>query len=394
MSHAQDQSRDRWVGIGNSNEGDARKAGFEAASEALEGRDAKLLIVFCSDSYDLEQLLDGVGEVAGGAPLVGCSTAGEIASSGPYEASIVVTALGGEGFSVTTAMAGDASSDMRAAGTKVAETLSRVEDREHKVLLLLSDGLAGDQQELIRGAYGVLGADVSLVGGCAGDDLKMKSTAQFFNGSVLTNSLVGAAISSVAPLGIGVRHGWQPVGDPMMVTSSGNNRVYTLDDQPALDVYLERLKAPEEARQEGSAFTRFAMTHPLGLKRRAGETQVRLIADADFEDRSLGSIAEVPQGGIVWLMHGDDKSVLEATSAACVDALEGLEGRDALGLIAFDCVARRGVLDDSGLRQEVDRIVQHAKGAPVAGFYSYGEIARTSGVSGFHNQTLVVLAVG
>lgn len=33
-------------------------------------------------------------------------------------------------------------------------------------------------------------------------------------------------------------------------------------------------------------------------------------------------------------------------------------------------------------------------GAPVAGFYTYGEIARTSGTSGFHNQTLVVLAVG
>jgi hypothetical protein len=29
----------------------------------------------------------------------------------------------------------------------------------------------------------------------------------------------------------------------------------------------------------------------------------------------------------------------------------------------------------------------------VAGFYSYGEIARTSGVAGFHNQTLVVLAI-
>jgi hypothetical protein len=28
----------------------------------------------------------------------------------------------------------------------------------------------------------------------------------------------------------------------------------------------------------------------------------------------------------------------------------------------------------------------------VAGFYTYGEIARTHGVSGFHNQTLVVLA--
>jgi len=30
---------------------------------------------------------------------------------------------------------------------------------------------------------------------------------------------------------------------------------------------------------------------------------------------------------------------------------------------------------------------------PVAGFYTYGEIARTQGAGGFHNQTLVALAL-
>jgi hypothetical protein len=39
-------------------------------------------------------------------------------------------------------------------------------------------------------------------------------------------------------------------------------------------------------------------------------------------------------------------------------------------------------------------VADHAGGAPVAGFYTYGEIARTSGITGFHNQTLVVLALG
>jgi hypothetical protein len=38
-------------------------------------------------------------------------------------------------------------------------------------------------------------------------------------------------------------------------------------------------------------------------------------------------------------------------------------------------------------------VAAHAGAAPVAGFYTYGEIARTKGVSGFHNQTLVVLAI-
>ena len=30
----------------------------------------------------------------------------------------------------------------------------------------------------------------------------------------------------------------------------------------------------------------------------------------------------------------------------------------------------------------------------MAGFYTYGEIARTKGSGGFHNQTLVTLAIG
>jgi hypothetical protein len=62
-------------------------------------------------------------------------------------------------------------------------------------------------------------------------------------------------------------------------------------------------------------------------------------------------------------------------------------------MFAFDCIARRGVLGEDGIQLEVDHVARSADGAPVAGFYTYGEIARTRGVSGFHNQTLVVLAV-
>jgi hypothetical protein len=85
--------------------------------------------------------------------------------------------------------------------------------------------------------------------------------------------------------------------------------------------------------------------------------------------------------------------VLEASDAACDDALAALEGQPPLGFLAFDCIARRGVLGDEGIQGEVSRIGKRAGGAPVAGFYTYGEIARTHGVSGFHNQTLVILAV-
>jgi len=246
----------RWFAVGRSDAADAQAAGEQAARDALEGRAAKLLVVFCSDEYDLPALLAAINAQSGGAPLIGCSTAGEIATSGPGDAGVVVVALGGDGFSVETDVATDVRDDLRGAGAHVATTLERVESRPHRVLMLLTDGLAGDQQEIVRGAHSVAGAGVPLVGGCAGDGLKMRATWQLYGDRVLQHAVVGAAIASDAPLGIGVRHGWRAVGQPMLVTSSADNRVYSLDDKPALDVYLDLLDAPGSVRTSSGASSR------------------------------------------------------------------------------------------------------------------------------------------
>jgi hypothetical protein len=384
----------RWFAVGQSDDRDARTAGDAAAAAALQGDDAQLLVVFCSHTLDLEVLLDAINRRSGGVALIGCSTAGEIATSGPGDAGVVVTALGGPGFSASTASACIAGGDLRAAGAEVAGCVAACPERSGRVLLLLTDGLAGDQQEVVRGAYSVVGASTRLVGGCAGDDLQMRLTYQLHNDQVLTHSVVGAALSSDGAIGIGVRHGWRRVGDPVLVTESANNRVYTLDDRRALDVYFDHLDPPADARRDPAAFTRFALRHPLGLQRRSGEEHVRFVGGADFEDGSLSCIAEVPQGGLAWFMEGDEESVLAATDAACADALTPLQGASPLGAFAFDCIARRGILGDAGIATEVERVARSTGGAPVSGFYTYGEIARTRGQSGFHNQTLVVLAVG
>lgn len=384
--------RPRWFGVGRSDSSDAVEAGAAACGAALRGPDPKLLIVFASDSYDLPALVRSVGDSAPGVPLVGCSTAGEIATTGPGDASVVVTALGGDGFAVATAVSDLTAGGLREASAAAATCMEDVEPRAHRILLLLSDGLAGDQTEVVRGAYSTVGASVPLVGGCAGDDLKMERTHQFHGDRVLRGAVVAAAVASDAPMGVGVRHGWRKVGDPMLVTRSHGNVVLELDDEPALDVYLKRNAAPAGIEDDPRAFAAFAATHPLGLDRRSGE-EVRFVAEADVAARSIVCIAAVPQGGLAWLMDGDDGSVLRATEEACHDALVPLGGRPPLGLLAFDCIARKGVLGEPGVQREVDRIGGFAAGAPVAGFYTYGEFARTHGVTGFHNQTLVVLSL-
>ncbi|WP_162605923.1 FIST signal transduction protein [Jiangella aurantiaca] len=359
----------------------------------MQSGDPKLVLVFCSPSQNLPELLREIRSRSAGAPLIGCTTGGEIATAGPHDASVVVAVFGGPGFAIQTAVATHASQDLRRAGALVAQCVPDRPDLPHRVLLLLSDGLAGDQQELVRGAYGVLGAAVPLVGGCAGDDLKMATTFQLYGDRVLTDAVVAAGIASDAPLGIGVHHGWRRVGEPMLVTASAGNRVFTLDDRPAIDVYLDHLGLDEPTGSDQEWLARIALTHPLGLRRASGEDHVRFITGGDFSERSLSCAAEVSNGALVWIMEGDAKSVLEATDTACRGSLAALDGQAPLGMLAFDCIARRGVLGSAGIRTEIERIATIASGAPVAGFYTYGEIARVRGLHGFHNQTLVVLAV-
>src|SRR2546430_1523564 len=117
----------RWFAVGSAGESE-REAGLRAADEALVHDDAKLLIAFCSPSYDLPALVRQIRTRSGGVALIGCTTSGEIATSGPQDASVVVAALGGDGFVIETAVVTGASQDLRAAGAHGGRFLPSSED--------------------------------------------------------------------------------------------------------------------------------------------------------------------------------------------------------------------------------------------------------------------------
>lgn len=384
------------MGVGHEEPGPAAEAGRRAARAALSGREAKLVVVFASEAYDLQALVGAIRAETGGAPLIGCTTAGELSHLGASDGGLVVTALGGDGFEVRTAIGRGEHGELREAGAAAATAMTALDpgDRDH-ALMLLSDGVAGNQQEVIRGVHDIVGAGVPLVGGCAGDGMKMEQTFQIHGDEVISGGVVGAAIASDGPIGLGWSHGWERVGEPMLVTSSAGNRVCEIDDRPALDHYLESLGAPPEVRSDPREFTRWARTHPLGLgRRRNGHEPVRCVGEADFEQRSILCTAEVPAGGLTWFMHGDADSVLRSTSKACGDAASALGDSTPLGIVVFDCIGRRGVLGDARISEEVAAIRECVGDAPVSGLYTYGEIARRKGVNALHSQTFVAMAIG
>lgn len=379
----------RWVGVGHARDGDPVVAAEHAAARALAaGGDPRLLLAFAAPDFDLDVLAAALEHAAPGIPLVGCTTVGELTPDGPSTGGLVVVALGGRGFSVSTTDVPDAGANLRTAGVEAAAALGDVAHRPHRLLLLLSDGLAGDQLELVRGAYSVAGAGVPLIGACAGDALRMRATGQLHGGRALRGAVVAAAIGSDAPFGVGVGHGWRVEGEPLHVTAARGAEVLTLDGRPALDVYLERAGAPGDVHLDEATFVRFAHDRPLGLRRHAGESHVRLVIGADFRRRTLRTVAEVPQGGLAWLMSCDADHAGAAGFAACAEAIAGLGGGRPLGLLAFGSAARPTLAPDRY------PIAAHLPAIPLAGFYGYGEFARAQGVTGFHNHALAVLAVG
>jgi hypothetical protein len=233
-----------------------------------------------------------------------------------------------------------------------------------------------------------------VIGGSASPDPAFGSAYQFHGAELLKDSAVGAVISSAGPLGFGIRHGWSGVGEPMIVTRSRPGQVWTLDDRPAVTAYLDRYGAPGAAYTDAAVFERFAQSRPIGIRRRNGVEVRSVSSGSSLADGVLRPSGEVPEGALVWAMRGDAESAITAAGDAVRDAVAALGATPPLGLVAFDCVSRSHMLGEHGTRREVGRMVELSAGAPLTGIYTWGEILRTAGANGYHNQTLAVLAVG
>lgn len=388
---------ERWASVGHAAHADPRTAVAMAYGQLELSAVPTLLMLFTSPSVDREQVASAIGDLAPGVPLVGCTARGEISNAGQMDGSVVLLALGGPGVRCTTAMEPIVDGDVRSAAARAARCALELESLGSTVMVVLADGSGVDQDDIVRGAYDTVGAEIPLVGGCACGEVLQVDPALFRQGSdegvsVASRSVVVATITSTGPIGIGIGHGFDPENEPHVVTSSGRNVVATLDEQPALDSYLFHHGVSEEILDDPEAFSEMARWRPLGVVRR-GRVEPRAVIGADRVARTLMTGAPVPQGGLVWLMHTDVDAALGAIDTAAAASLGALDGARPRAVVAFDCGGRRGVLGADGVVEEIERLAALA-GCPVAGLYTFGEIARTSGRSGFHNLTAVLLAFG
>lgn len=391
------------AGVGISKRQDTVAAGREACKEALDkaGGEANLIIVFSSVAHNQEDVVKGVRAVSKNIPLVGCSDAGEITTQGPDSGKIAVMALNTDKIEYSLGVGRGADKDSFQAGKQAAEAVDASSKTPASLFVMLMEGLAENGAAAVRGVQSVLGKNFPIMGGSAGDDFKFEKTYQYMDDKVLSGSVIGVGLSGEFSFGVGVRHGWEPIGLPMKVTKSEGAKLIEVDGRPALSIYEDYFgKKAEELIKEPIA--KMAYTYPLGMSVE-GSSEL-LIVDVVIanEKGEITCAAEIPQGSEIRLMLGDVEKAIQAAREAAENAKEQLKGAQPKAVIIFDCMARCKLLGQ-GIRtkQEIDA-VQEVLGreVPVIGFYTYGEQAPIGGALGpechsrFHNETMTLVVLG
>ena len=264
--------------------------------------------------------------------------------------------------------------------------------------MMLPDVLVGNGADIVRGVLDSLGAHFPVVGGASGDDFAFKKTYQYANDKVYSGSVIGLGFTGNFKIGIGVKHGWIPVGEPMKVTKASGAVIHEINGAPAVKIYEDYFGEEEAKVLHTEALARLAITYPLGMKV-AGSDEL-LIRDPITVDEkgSITCAAEIPEGSEIRLMVGSREEAVKVAKIAAENAVAQLDGSLPKAVIIFNCIARNKLFGDKS-GEEINAIQQAVgKEVPLIGFYTYGEQAPLGGEvrnieqcnSAFHNETVVI----
>jgi len=361
--------------------------GFDHGRTAAEAALAQipapphLVLVFASPRHNHSDVLEGVQSVTHDAPLIGCSSAGEFTAAGVLSESVVVTVIHSNAMRFTVGRGRGLKQNLARAVTEaIAPFRGKSPDLltaglVHRTILLFTDPLVGGGEALIDELMVQTALQYELAGGAAGDDARFKSTPVFYQGDVLTDAFACAEILSPIPLGLGISHGWHPIGPTMRVTRSEGAVVKEINSRPALEVYRDFARE-HGVTLEGKNVVPFLMDHIIGWLYQEGDQKLRVTL-WPLDDGSVVCASEIPEGALITLMQATARSVMETGGHASRQAIERLQLATPAGMIALECVSQRLRIGEAGVSEELQQIQEVIGPVPIGGCHGYGQLLRT-----------------
>jgi hypothetical protein len=361
--------------------------GWTSEPSAALRESAQLILTFGAASVLRQQsLVEQVKTTYPRAHMFGCSTAGEICGTQVSDQSLVTTAVS---FEHTRLKGGQVKLSQVEGSFQAGVCLAECLDPEGLVhVLVLSDGLAVNGSDLVRGLRQHLPEWVTVTGGLAGDGERFEETLVFWDSLPERDTIAALGFyGSWLKVGYGSLGGWDPFGPERLITRSKGNVLYELDGHSALELYKKYLG------EHAQDLPATGLLFPLSLRARADETGVvRTILSVNEQEQSMTFAGDVPEGAYARLMKANFDRLIDGAIGAAKTSYQALGSTLPDLAVLISCVGRKLIL-----RQRVEEEVEGVRDilgnrTVLTGFYSYGEISPFSpgAKCELHNQTMTI----
>ena len=375
------------IGTGISTKLDSFAAGKEAALNAyyqIGKTNPGIIIVFISTIFDQDIAIKGVHSIIKDTPLIGCSSIGAISTHGSCIDSVTVFIISSDSIRFSYGTGRDISKNPRLAGHNAAKQASNSRHNPKHAYIMLSDSLAGNNADVLRGSQEVFGTGFPIIGGGACDKSCFRKTCQYMDNEIRTDSVVGVLVSGNMKLGIGKANGWQPIGKSHKVTKVKSNIVKEIDKKPAAALYEEYLEK-SFLELKNDRICSLGISYPIGMRPDNAKEYLTRVPLAIEENGDIVFNADMQEGEDISLMIGDKDLVLESTERAVIEAAKDIKNAKINFAVVFSDISRLLLLRKDAYK-EIDIIKQTiGKNTPILGCYTFGEYQ-----DNFNNQSISI----
>lgn len=384
-----------------SDNGETAELLFQRAKEDFEGEKADIGFIFLSSKFDVEGIVDHLGDKMFGVAdkWVGSTTAGEISRKGSTVGGAVLVLVEMDGTEINVSVSRNVKENPIESGKKSVNGViddEYLESDKDKAVFTIMPGLTleepGVEFELLKGMTSEAGMEVPVVGGSSADDGKFEENYQIFNGSVYTDAVITISFLSDLNIAMGKEHGFNNKVESGVVSSSDGRVIEEINGQPAIEFYSDAIgvevdeltdtfEAPTGA--ELSNVMRYALEY--GIAEELSNSELRIMTPIQpTEDGGLFMTVDVEESSLVHVVEGDQEDLVNAAK----DAFNHPEDADTVFSLVSDCTCRNMALDEEDLDKEVSRMKEDLE-CTIAGFYGYGELGgKDKDFCTFQNQTV------
>jgi hypothetical protein len=366
---------------------------IEETQSALEqsmadGFKPTLAIAFISLKQDRDAICDLLDKK--GIAIFGASTHGEFIDEELEKGSFAILLLDMNPSYFTILFAEYPEKNYRWVASEIAKKAKKLFPRP--AFLISASHMETDAEQLLFGFEDVIGKQVNVFGGMAGDDYAFQEQFIFTNNKSSNMGIVALVVDEDKIIIKGIATcGWKAVGTVRTVTKSEGNHVYTVDDVSVLDLTAKYGGLENIEKGNTDVAMEIAVNFPLQLQREVGDPVMRPGLLIEWEDRSFYCSGSVPQGSKVRFSLPPDFDVMEKVIKG-VEGLKAAEMPDADAVVVFSCAGRILALGPL-MNQEIEGI-KNVWNAPMAGMFSNAELARaTGGNLEMHNCTTCCVAL-